>query len=95
MTERVYIFKFIFAINFNMVNYALIGYGKMGKVIETLAKDKIVSIIDPNVKAEGITHNSIDENSMKNVDIVIDFTAPTVVLSNVEKAASLGKNIVV
>lgn len=67
---------------------ALVGYGKMGRMIEGLAA------------ARGIEVGArIDENddlaSMKNIDVAIDFTNPSVVVSNIERIAAMGINIVV
>ncbi len=78
------------------MNTAIIGYGRMGHEIERIARAKgisIVSIIDPREK--GATHKSIDEKSLKNADVCIDFTTPDSVLGNIRKISNLKKNIVV
>lgn len=77
------------------MNIAIIGYGKMGREIERIANlkgIKVVSIIDPNEKG---AHMQIDENSMRNVDVCIDFTTPNSVIGNIEKISKYKKNIVV
>lgn len=77
------------------MNIAIIGYGKMGKEIERIANlkgIKIASIIDPNGNG---SHMKIDENSMRNVDVCIDFSAPNAVIGNIEKASGFGKDMVV
>ena len=77
------------------MNIAIIGYGKMGREIEKIAKLKginVISIIDPNGNG---THRQIDEESMRNVDVCIDFTSPDAVIGNIEKISSFRKNIVV
>ncbi|MGK5594953.1 MAG: 4-hydroxy-tetrahydrodipicolinate reductase [Parachlamydiaceae bacterium] len=56
---------------------ALLGNGKMGKLIAKAAEDK-GHLLSPLQKAQ----------------VAIDFSHPSVVLNNVEKAASLGKPIV-
>ena len=59
------------------MNISIIGYGRMGKEIERITRDKgikVVSIIDPNEK--DATHNEINANSIKNADVCIDFTIP-------------------
>lgn len=74
---------------------AIVGYGKMGKEIERIAKLKSISvssIIDPN---EASAHKAIDDNSMKNADVCIDFTRPDAVIENIRKISKFGKNIVV
>lgn len=69
---------------------AIVGYGRMGKAIESLALQKgfIISNIfeiDSPIKP--------DENY--GFDVAIDFTDPNSVISNIEKLAKLGKNIVI
>lgn len=75
---------------------AIIGYGKMGHEIERAAGLKgisVSSIIDPNHPAA--THKSIDEKSMQNVDVCIEFTRLDAVIENIRKTSKFGKNIVV
>lgn len=74
----------------------IIGYGKMGHEIERLAKEKgfkITSIIDPI--SDNATHRNINKESLKDADVVIDFTHPSTVVENIKKVCSFGKNMVV
>src|SRR3989344_4434945 len=78
------------------MNIAIIGYGKMGREIERLAKDKginIISIIDSN--DSNVQYREINDESLNGVDVCIDFTHPSSILENIKKAAVLGKNMVV
>lgn len=78
------------------MNISIIGYGRMGHEVEKIAIAKginIASIIDPNEK--NATHKAIDEKSLKNADVCIDFTVPSIVLDNIKKISKLKKNIVV
>lgn len=82
------------------LNIAIIGYGKMGKTIESIAEKKgitVKSIIDPLIEIEkkGKIHKDINKESMDGVDVCIDFTHPDAVISNIKKAAALKKNYVV
>ncbi len=82
-----------FSYDVSMLKIALIGYGKMGKMIEQTApgrQHQIVSIIDPGVHNKEITKESISE-----ADVCIEFTHPDSVLDNIERVLSLGKSIVV
>jgi len=74
---------------------AIIGYGKMGHEIDKVAKDKDmdITIIDPS--AVGADFKEINEESMKDIDICIDFTHPESVVSNIEKISKFNKNIVI
>ncbi len=78
-----------------MVNIALIGYGKMGKIIERIAIEKghtIKVIIDPFCET---AQKEINENTLEGVDVCIDYTHPDVVMGNIRKIAATGKNVVV
>ncbi|WP_419699896.1 4-hydroxy-tetrahydrodipicolinate reductase [Mucilaginibacter sp. NFX135] len=71
---------------------ALLGYGKMGKIIEKIAisrKHEIVLTID---------HDTLDDLTVENLqkaDVVIDFTMPASVLGNIKLCFDAGVPIVV
>ncbi len=72
---------------------ALVGYGKMGRMIEAVALERgheIVSIIDPKA-----FHKQITQESLGLADLCIDFTTPDSVVTNVRAYAALKKNCVV
>lgn len=78
------------------MNITLIGYGKMGHEIASLAQSQnmtIVSIIDPHHPQA--THKNIDPESTKNTDVCIDFSNPEAVINNINACADLKKNIVI
>jgi 4-hydroxy-tetrahydrodipicolinate reductase len=79
----------------NNIKAAMIGYGQMGHMIKTMAPElgvDIISTIDPiNPEAD---YTEINEESLSSVDVCIDFTLPKTAVSNIEKIAPLGKNIV-
>ncbi len=67
---------------------ALIGYGKMGKMVEKMAlarKHEIVAVIDSNQKAF----------DLGNAEVCIDFTNPHSVLANIKRSAAQGKNLII
>lgn len=62
---------------------ALIGYGKMGKMIEQIAKERgheIVCIIDLD------NQQDFDSEAFKSADVAIEFTNPTAAYGNYLKA---------
>ncbi len=72
---------------------ALIGYGKMGKLVEQIAiahGHVIVVKIDPKCQNKTISAESLIDS-----DVCIDFTHPSQALKNLELAAELGKNVVI
>jgi len=78
-----------------MPNLAIVGYGKMGKLIEKLASEfgfTVTLKLDEfnNAKFEGIT-----AENFQGVDVAIDFSIPDAVVTNAEKIAALGVNLVI
>jgi hypothetical protein len=72
---------------------ALIGYGKMGKEIERLARERSVTIgaiFDP-ASHPGI----ITPRTLKGIDVCIDFSSPASAVENIRAVAAAGKNMVV
>jgi 4-hydroxy-tetrahydrodipicolinate reductase len=70
---------------------ALIGYGKMGKTIERIARERgheIVSIIDVD------NIDDFDSVAFKSADVAIEFTMPAVALSNYRRAFASGVAVV-
>ena len=79
----------------NSTKLAIVGYGKMGRLIEQLAPEfgfEIALKLDEfnNVAGSGIT-----AANFKGIDVAVDFSIPSVVVGNVEKIAPLGVNIVI
>ena len=78
------------------MNIAIIGYGKMGHEIEKIAKNKgitVKSIIDAS--DNNATQKKINESSLQNVDVCIDFTNPNSVVNNIKKISKFKKNVVI
>ncbi len=74
---------------------ALLGYGKMGKLVETIALREGMQVgpkldINDNPGGSGIT-----AASMEGVDVAIEFSQPDAVLPNIEAAARAGIHVVV
>lgn len=70
---------------------ALIGYGKMGKMIEQIALSRgheIVSIIDVN------NQEDFESAAFKSADVAIEFTNPMVAYNNYTKAFNAGVKLV-
>lgn len=71
---------------------ALLGYGKMGKMIEGIALDRnheIVLKIDENNIHELTTEN------LKKADVAIEFSTPATVLDNIYKCIDAGVPLVI
>jgi len=78
-----------------MPNLAIIGYGKMGKLIEQLAPEYGFTVtlkLDEfnNANSEGVTGANF-----RGVDVAVDFSIPAAVRDNVEAIAALGVSLVI
>ena len=74
---------------------AIVGYGKMGRMIERFAVERgheIAVKLDEfnNANFEGIT-----AEKFAGVDVAIDFSIPAAAVANIEKIAALNVNLVV
>lgn len=72
---------------------ALIGYGKMGKLLEKTAKQNNHSIVAKIDSSSKLTTQSADK--ILEADICIDFSHPHAVLQNLTAIACQGKNVIV
>ena len=74
-----------------MMKIALIGYGKMGKMIEQIALSRghqIVSIIDID------NQEDFESEAFRSADVAIEFTAPQAAYGNYLKAWKAGVKVV-
>ena len=74
---------------------AVIGYGKMGHEVENVAKAKGINVATIDSNEDSANFKEINEESMKDVDVCVDFTHPDSVIGNVEKISKLKKSIVI
>ncbi|MGA9884792.1 MAG: dihydrodipicolinate reductase C-terminal domain-containing protein [Candidatus Acidiferrales bacterium] len=77
------------------MNLAIVGYGKMGRLIEQLAPEYGGTValrldVDNNTKFEGMT-----PESFRGIDAAIEFSTPASAIENIERLAQLRVNSVV
>jgi 4-hydroxy-tetrahydrodipicolinate reductase len=77
------------------MNLAIIGYGKMGHLVEQLAPEYGFSVslrldIAENENGQGITRERF-----RGIDAAVDFSVPGAVLTDIERLSSAGVNTVV
>ncbi len=73
------------------MNIALIGYGKMGRMIEKLSIErghKVVCIIDVDNQSD------FDSKEFKSADVAIEFTTPWSAYDNIKKCFDRGVKVV-
>ena len=77
------------------MNLAIVGYGKMGRLIEQLAPEfgfAVALKLDEfnNVDGAGMT-----AENFRGIDVAVEFSTPHTVVGNIERLAALGVNTVV
>jgi len=73
------------------MNFAIIGYGKMGKEIEQVALQRghhIGVIVDPS------NNSSIDKDQLGEVDVAFEFSSPDAVVANLTLCAEIAVPVV-
>jgi 4-hydroxy-tetrahydrodipicolinate reductase len=74
---------------------AIVGYGKMGRLIESLAPEFGFDValkldIDNNRNGAGIT-----ADNFRGIDVAVEFSTPETTVENIERISALGVNMVV
>ena len=71
---------------------ALLGYGKMGKIIERIAIDRKHEIV---LKIDQDNQEELTAENLQTADVAIEFSTPGTVLNNIEHCLNAGVPIVV
>jgi len=74
---------------------AIVGYGKMGRLIDQLAPEADCEVclrLDEHNNQNGA---GITAENFKGIDAAIEFSTPHTVLSNINRLAALGVNMVI
>jgi 4-hydroxy-tetrahydrodipicolinate reductase len=77
------------------VKIVLVGHGKMGRIVESLAPEydcDVAGVIDPLSSAHG---GGPGDDRWSGVDVAIDFTSPDAVMTNAPALARRGISLVV
>ena len=74
------------------MNLAIVGYGKMGRMIEQLAPEygfevKLRLDVNNNANYEGMT-----KENFRGIDAAVEFSTPAAALENIDRLARLGVN---
>ncbi|HWZ34641.1 MAG TPA: 4-hydroxy-tetrahydrodipicolinate reductase [Mucilaginibacter sp.] len=71
---------------------ALLGYGKMGKIIEKIALDRKHEIV---LKIDYDNQQDLTAENLQKADVAIEFSTPGTVLSNIDHCFNAGVPVVV
>ena len=76
------------------MNILLLGRGKTGSLVADIARRR-GHHLDIIGAAENVSGAALTAQKLRDIDVVIDFTAPHCVLSHIETCVKAGKNMVV
>ena len=74
---------------------AIVGYGKMGRLIEQLAPEYGFAVALKLDEFNNTNYEGITAENFRGVAVAVDFSIPSAVVENVERIAPLGVGIVV
>ncbi|HTX34248.1 MAG TPA: dihydrodipicolinate reductase C-terminal domain-containing protein [Bryobacteraceae bacterium] len=74
---------------------ALVGYGKMGRLVEQLAPEYGFAVALKLDEFNNASFEGITAENFQHVDVAIDFSIPAAVPHNAEGIAALGVNLVI
>jgi 4-hydroxy-tetrahydrodipicolinate reductase len=77
------------------MNLALVGYGKMGRLIEQLAPEYGFSVGLRLDEFNNADFSGITRENFRGVDVAVEFSIPSATVENVERIAALGVNLVI
>ena len=78
-----------------MPNLAIVGYGKMGKLIEQLAPEYGFTVALKLDEFNNVDGAGVTRENFRGIDVAVDFSIPGAVRGNVEAIAALGVNLVI
>ena len=73
------------------MNIALIGYGKMGKAIESIAVEKGHTVV---LKIDMDNAADLNKENLSKADVAIEFTGPHSAFDNIVKCLETGTPVV-
>lgn len=77
------------------MNVAIVGYGKMGKLIDQLAPEYGCEVKLRLDVRENANQESITRENFREIQVAIEFSAPEAAIANIERLAAIGVNTVV
>jgi 4-hydroxy-tetrahydrodipicolinate reductase len=74
---------------------AIVGYGKMGRLIEHLAPAYGFTVALKLDEFNNTNYEGVTAENFRGIDVAVDFSIPGAVVENVERISKLGRNIVI
>jgi 4-hydroxy-tetrahydrodipicolinate reductase len=76
------------------MNLAIVGYGKMGRLIERLAPEYGFDVKLRLGRANNGRFDALTQESLRGIDVAVEFSTPASAPENIEKLAACGVNVV-
>ena len=77
------------------MNLAIVGHGKMGRLIEQLAPEYGFAVLLRLSRASNGDFQGLTAERFRGIDAAVEFSVPAATVGNIERLASLGVNVVV
>ena len=77
------------------MNLAIVGYGKMGRLVEQLAPEYGFHVALKLDEFNNVDFAGITRENFAGVDVALEFSIPSATVENIERIAALGVNLVV
>ena len=77
------------------MNLAIVGYGKMGRLIAELAPEYDATVSLTLDEFNNADFAGLTAENFRGVDVAVEFSIPSAVVGNVERIAALGVNLVI
>ncbi len=77
------------------MNLAIVGYGKMGRLIEQLAPEYGFAVPLKLNRASNGDLQGLTAERLRGIEAAVEFSVPAATVGNIERLASLGVNVVV
>ena len=74
---------------------AIVGYGKMGKMVESLAPEYGFEVALKLDEFNNANFSGITAENFKGIDAAVEFSVPEAAVENIERISALGINLVV
>ncbi len=74
---------------------AIVGYGKMGKLVEQLAPEYDFEVALKLDEFNNANYSGITRGNFAGIDVAIEFSVPEAAIENIERISALGVNLVV
>jgi 4-hydroxy-tetrahydrodipicolinate reductase len=77
------------------MNLAIVGYGKMGRLVEQLAPEYGFQVALKLDEFNNVDFAGITPENFAGVDVAVEFSIPSATVENIQRIAALGVNLVV